>query len=93
MKALWKKNKSSLKENKSALKINKSALKIIKRFEICGSFLKMHKCPETMTGANIHFETVNLCIFNNNYALCILLKKKIPSSDDLQTYLIYCTHI
>ncbi len=27
------------------------------------------------------FETVKLCILNNNYALCILLKE-IPSSDD-----------
>jgi hypothetical protein len=43
--------------------------------------LKIDKCPEIITGANFHFETVKLCILNNNYALCILLKE-IPSSDD-----------
>ncbi len=32
------------------------------------------------------FETLNLCILNNNYALCILLRK-IPSSDDFANIL------
>jgi hypothetical protein len=45
------------------------------------SAMKMHKCPEIVAGANFPFETVKLCILNDNYALCILLRK-IPSSDD-----------
>ncbi len=43
-------------------------------------------------GANFHFETVELCILNNNYALCILLRKKSLLQMILQTYLNYCTH-
>ncbi len=49
--------------------------------------MKIHKCSEIIAGANFHFETVKLCILNNNYALCILLKKKIPSSDDFANIL------
>jgi hypothetical protein len=41
----------------------------------------MYKCPEIITGANFHFETVKPCILDKNYALYILLKK-IPTSDD-----------
>ncbi len=49
-------------------------------------FLKISKCPEIITGANFNFETVELCILDNNYALCILLRK-IPSSDDFANVL------
>jgi hypothetical protein len=57
-----------------------SALKLDKRFEIRQA-LENIQCPEIISGANFHFEPVELCILNNNYALCILLRK-IPSSDD-----------
>ncbi len=50
------------------------------------SALKIHNCPEIITGANFHFEPVELCILNNNYALCRLLRK-IPSSDDFANIL------
>ncbi len=39
------------------------------------SAMKIHKCPAIIAGANFHLETVKLCILNNNYVLCILLKK------------------
>ncbi len=52
----------------------------------------MYKCPEIIAGANSHFEIVKLCILNNNYALCILVKKKSLLQMILQTYLNYCTH-
>ncbi len=72
MKALWK-YESAIKiwkrfENMKALWKYESTLKIWKR-------LKIYKCPEIITGANFHFGTVELCILNNNYALCILLRK------------------
>jgi hypothetical protein len=54
--------------------------------------MKIHKCPGIIAGANFHFETVKLCILNNNYALCILLKKKSLLQMILQTYLNFCTH-
>jgi hypothetical protein len=50
------------------------------------SALKIDKCPEIITGANFHLETVEFCILNNNYALCILLRK-IPFSDDFANIL------
>jgi hypothetical protein len=50
------------------------------------ALLKISKCPEIITGANFHFETVELCILNNNYALCILFRK-FPSSDDFANIL------
>ncbi len=57
-------------------------MKIYKRLEnFFTSALKMYKCPEIITGANFHFETVKICILNNNYALCILLKKILFSDD------------
>jgi hypothetical protein len=52
---------------------------IWKRYESMKALLKMHKCPEIIAGANFSFK--KLCLLNNNYALCILLRK-IPSSDD-----------
>jgi hypothetical protein len=75
-----KENKSARKRNnESALKYesalqNERALKIDKH-------LKIYECPEIITGANFHFAPVKLCILNNDYALCILLRK-IPSSDE-----------
>ncbi len=47
---------------------------------------KCSKCPEIIAGANFPFETVRLCILNNNYVLCIILRK-IPSSDDFANIL------
>ncbi len=56
------------------------------------SALKIDKCPEIITGANFHFETIELCILNDNYALGILLEKKSLLQMILQTYLDYCAH-
>jgi hypothetical protein len=50
------------------------------------TFYKMHKCPEIVTGANFLLETVKICILNNDYALCILLRK-IPFSDEFANIL------
>jgi hypothetical protein len=84
MKALWKYKRF---ENISALKYE--------RFENIQALLKNRQYAEIITGANFHFETVEFCILNNNYALCILLRK-IPSSDEsanilelLYTFLAY----
>jgi hypothetical protein len=70
MKAFWK--------YENTLKYE-SALKIYKRFENI-------QVSEIITGANFHFEPVELCILNNNYALIILLRK-IPSSDEFANIL------
>ncbi len=80
IKALWKEIKALWKKS------NESAMKIWKRFWKYTSALKLSKCPEIITGANFHFETVELCILNNYYALCILFRK-IPSSDDFANIL------
>jgi hypothetical protein len=40
-----------------------------KRLENIQALWKIHKCPEIMTGANFHFETVKLCMLDKNYAL------------------------
>jgi hypothetical protein len=45
-----------------------SALKMLKHPENI-------QVPEIITGSNFHFATVELCILNNDYALCILLRK------------------
>jgi hypothetical protein len=67
---IWKRH-----ENMKALWKYESALKIWNRFENIQALWKIDKCPEIITGANFHFETVELCIMDNNYALCILLRK------------------
>ena len=51
----------------------------------------MYKCPEIITGANFHFETVKLCILNTNMRFAYYLKKSLLQMI-LQTYLNYYTH-
>ncbi len=67
-------------------KIIQALWKYISAFRKYTSALKIYKCPEFITGANLHFEAMKLCILDENYALCILLRK-IPSSDDFANIL------